>query len=98
MVKYNLECFTKIFEIKPHDLIIPDKCTLPQVRNAMIMNDNIKNNYNNMVKAQVGSKIATLLAVGLIFKLIEPNITRLVKTVKSKDKEVKEDQNNKEEE
>ena len=53
MVKNNLECFTKIFEIKPHDLIIPDKCTLPQVRNAMIMNDNIKNNYNNMIMAQI---------------------------------------------
>lgn len=98
MAKNSYECFTKIFEVKPHDLIMPDKCSLPQVRNAMNMNDNIRKNYIDMVLTQVGGKVAIILAVGIVFTCIEPGIVRIINAVKTKDKEVKEDQNNKEEE
>lgn len=98
MAKNSLECFTKIFELKPHDLVIPDKCSLAQVRNAMNMNDNIRKNYIDMVLAQVGGKVAIVLAVGIVFACVEPGIVGIINAVKSKDKEVKEDKNNKEEE
>jgi hypothetical protein len=102
MTPNNYENFTKLFEIKPHDLLLPDKTTLPQVRNAMYMNDNIRKNHNNMVLVEgcvkTGVIVVTLLTAAAIFKAIEPNIIKVINTVKVKNKEVEEDRKNSEEE
>lgn len=98
MLKNNLECVTKFFKVNPHDLVMPDKCTLPQVRNAINMNDNIRQNHNSMIMIEGVIIIATIITSGIVFTRIEPGIVRIINAVKSKDKEVKEDQNNKEEE
>lgn len=98
MLKNNLECVTKFFKVNPHDLVMPDKCTLPQVRNAINMNDNIRRNHNSMIMIEGVIIIATIITSGIVFTRIEPGIVRIINAVKSKDKEVKEDQNNKEEE
>lgn len=98
MLKNNLECVTKFFKVNPHDLVMPDKCTLPQVRNAINMNDNIRQNHNSMIMIEGVIIIATIITSGIVFTRIEPGIVRIINAVKSKDKEVKEDHNNKEEE
>lgn len=98
MLKNNLECVTKFFKVNPHDLVMPDKCTLPQVRNAINMNDNIRQNHNSMIMIEGVIIIATIITSGIVFTRIEPSIVRIINAVKSKDKEVKEDHNNKEEE
>lgn len=98
MLKNNLECVTKFFKVNPHDLVMPDKCTLPQIRNAMNINDNIRQNHNSMVVIEGVIIIATLITSGIVFGCVEPGIIRIINAVKSKNKEVKEDQNNKEEE
>lgn len=95
-------CITKIIEnfsnMDIQELVCPDKCTLPQVRNAMNMNDNIANNSMKMIATKGGTIALLVLVSGLVFKMIEPNITNIILAKNSIEKENKEDKNNKEEE
>ena len=99
------QCATKIIEnfsnIDVQELVCPDKCTLPQVRNAMNMNDNIANNSIKMIVTKGGTIALLVLVSGLVFKMIEPNITNIIlakNSIEKENKEVKEDQNIEEEE
>ena len=91
------QCVTKIIEnfsnIDVQELVCPDKCTLPQVRNAMNMNDNIANNSIKMVVTKGGTIALLVIVGGIVFKMIEPNITNIVLAKNSIKQE-----NNKEEE
>ena len=91
------QCVTKIIEnfsnTDIQELVHPDKCTLPQIRNAMNMNDNIAKNSMKMVATKGGTIILLVLVSGLMFKMIEPNITNIIIA-----KNLKELENNKEEE
>ena len=91
------QCVTKIIEnfsnIDVQELVCPDKCTLPQVRNAMNMNDNIANNSIKMVVTKGGTIALLVIVGGIVFKMIEPNITNIILAKNSIKQE-----NNKEEE
>ena len=91
------QCVTKIIEnfsnIDVQELVCPDKCTWPQVRNAMNMNDNIANNSIKMVVTKGGTIALLVIVGGIVFKMIEPNITNIVLAKNSIKQE-----NNKEEE
>lgn len=50
-------------DIDAPELVLPDKCTLPQVRNAMNMNDNIANNTIKMLVTK-GGIIITIVIIG----------------------------------
>lgn len=91
------QCVTKIIEnfsnMDIQELVCPDKCTLPQVRNAMNMNDNIANNSMKMIATKGGTIAILIIVGGIVFKMIEPNITNIILAKNSIKKE-----NNKEEE
>lgn len=91
------KCITKtlstVLVLDIQELVRPDKCTLPQVRNAMNMNDNIADNAIKMLITKSGAIAILIIVGGIVFKMIEPNITNIILAKNSKELE-----NNKEEE
>ena len=85
-------------DIDTPELVLPDKCTLPQVRNAMNMNDNIANNTIKMLVTKGGIIITIVIIGGIIFRKIEPSIVNIINAAKTSNKEVEEDPKNSEEE
>ena len=63
MNKYITKTVDKVLDLDIQELVHPDKCTLPQVRNAMNMNDNIADNAIKMMITKSGA-IAILIVVG----------------------------------
>ena len=80
------------------ELVLPDKCTLPQVRNAMNMNDNIANNTIKMLVTKGGIIITIVIIGGIVFRKIEPSIVNIINAAKTSNKEVEEGPKNSEEE
>ena len=85
-------------DIDTPELVSPDKCTLPQVRNAMNMNDNIANNTIKMLVTKGGIIITIVIIGGIVFRKIEPSIVNIINAAKTSNKEVEEDPKNSEEE
>lgn len=93
MNNYIAKTLNKVLDLDVQELVHPDKCTLPQVRNAMNMNDNIADNSIKMVVTKCGTIALLVIIGGIVFKMIEPNITNIILAKNSIKKE-----NNKEEE
>ena len=93
MNKYITKTVDKFLDLDIQELVHPDKCTLPQVRNAMNMNDNIADNAIKMMITKSGAIAILIIVGGIVFKMIEPNITNIILAKNSKELE-----NNKEEE
>lgn len=93
MNNHITKTLNKVLDLDVQELIHPDKCTLPQVRNAMNMNDNIADNSIKMVVTKGGTIALLVIVGGIVFKMIEPNITNIILAKNSIKKE-----NNKEEE
>ena len=93
MNNYIAKTLNKVLDLDVQELVHPDKCTLPQVRNAMNMNDNIADNSIKMVVTKGGTIALLVIVGGIVFKMIEPNITNIILAKNSIKKE-----NNKEEE
>ena len=93
MNKYITKTVDKVLDLDIQELVHPDKCTLPQVRNAMNMNDNIADNAIKMMITKSGAIAILIIVGGIVFKMIEPNITNIILAKNSKELET-----NKEEE
>ena len=93
MDKYTSKMVDKVLDLDVKGLVRPDKCTLAQVRNAMNMNDNIANNAMKIITTKGGAIAVLIIVGGIVFKMIEPNITNIILAKNSIKKE-----NNKEEE
>ena len=93
MNNYIAKTLNKVLDLDVQELVHPDKCTLPQVRNAMNMNDNIADNSIKMVVTKGGTIALLVIIGGIVFKMIEPNITNIILAKNSIKKE-----NSKEEE
>ena len=93
MNNYIAKTLNKVLDLDVQELVHPDKCTLPQVRNAMNMNDNIADNSIKMVVTKGGTIAFLVFVGGIVFKMIEPNITNIILAKNSIKQE-----NNKEEE
>lgn len=93
MNNYIAKTLNKVLDLDVQELVHPDKCTLPQIRNAMNMNDNIADNSIKMVVTKGGTIALLVIVGGIVFKMIEPNITNIILAKNSIKKE-----NNKEEE
>ena len=85
-------------DIDTPELVLPDKCTLPKVRNVMNMNDNIANNTIKMLVTKGGIIITIVIIGGIVFRKIEPSIVNIINAAKTSNKEVEEDPKNSEEE
>ena len=92
MNKYIAKTVDKVLDLDIQELVHPDKCTLPQVRNTINMNDNIANNAIKMMITKGGTIAFLIIISGVVFKMIEPNITNIIIA-----KNLKELENNKEE-
>ena len=93
MNKYIPKTLDKVLDLDIQGLVCPDKCTLPQVRNAKDMNDNIANNAMKIITTKGGTIAILIIIGGIVFKMIEPNITNIILAKNSIKKE-----NNKKEE
>lgn len=93
MNKYIPKTLDKVLDLDIQGLVRPDKCTLAQVRNAKDINDNIAKNVMKIVTTKGGTIVILVFVGGLVFKMIEPNITNIILAKNSVKKE-----NNKEEE
>ena len=87
-----------MLDVDIQELVSLDKCTLPQVRNAMNMNDNIANNTIKMMITKGGIVITIMVVGGMVFKKIEPSIVNVINAVKTPNKEDETDRKNSEEE
>ena len=93
MNNYIAKTLNKVLDLDVQELVHPDKCTLPQIRNAMNMNDNIADNSIKMVVTKGGTIALLVIVGGIVFKMIELNITNIILAKNSIKQE-----NNKEEE
>ena len=92
MDKHITKAIDKVLDLDVQELVRPDKCTLPQVRNTINMNDNIANNAIKMMITKGGTIAFLIIISGVVFKMVEPNITNIILAKNSKELE-----NNKEE-
>ena len=93
MNKYIPKTLDKVLDLDIQGLVRPDKCTLPQIRNAKEINDNIANNAMKIITTKGGTIAILIIVGGIVFKMIEPNITNIILAKNSIKKE-----NHKEEE
>ena len=78
MDKHITKAIDKVLDLDVQELVRPDKCTLPQIRNAININDNIADNAIKMMITKSGAIAFLIIVGGVVFKMIEPNITNII--------------------